>query len=409
MKAILGVTGLLLGISLAAAHAQTASRAPLVTVDNFIRAETDMYFAMFAKNGGFGTFNHARDLPLGDTGVRPNRDTFYSLAVFDLDAGPVTITLPDAGKRFMTMMVVDQDHYASMVTYGKGTHTLDRKAIGTRYVFAAVRILVDPADPRDIRQAHALQDAIKVSQKSVGKLETPNWDPASQKKSRDALLVLNETLPDLRRAGGRREEVDPVRHLVATASARGLNPEKDAIYLNVTPESDDGTTVYRLNVKDVPVDGFWSVTVYDETGNITAKRGADGSVAIQFGGCDGTMPNCLPTMKGWNYMVRLENRRSNPCCHLSRSSSERAESLGRGPRPARHRHAVDAVIWGMPAVNYDLMLQQMLTKTKAEINQFVYWSRPVDWKNQTRRESSHRPELLALLIVPVLTSEQARR
>jgi hypothetical protein len=47
------------------------------------------------------------------------------------------------------------------------------------------------------------------------------------------------------------------------------------------------------------------------------------------------------------------------------------------------RHAVDAVIWGMPAVNYDLMLQQMLTKTKAEINQFVYWSRPVDWKNQT--------------------------
>ena len=47
------------------------------------------------------------------------------------------------------------------------------------------------------------------------------------------------------------------------------------------------------------------------------------------------------------------------------------------------RRAVEAVIWGMPAVNYDLMLQQMLTKTKAEINQFVYWSRPVDWKNQT--------------------------
>jgi hypothetical protein len=28
-------------------------------------------------------------------------------------------------------------------------------------------------------------------------------------------------------------------------------------------------------------------------------------VAIQFGGCDGKMPNCLPTMQGWNYMVRL--------------------------------------------------------------------------------------------------------
>ena len=82
-----------------------------------------MYFALFAKQGGFGKFNHSRDLPLGEkTGVRPNRDTLYSLlSVFDLDAGRVTITLPDAGKRFMTMMIVDQDHYVSMVTYGKET------------------------------------------------------------------------------------------------------------------------------------------------------------------------------------------------------------------------------------------------------------------------------------------------
>jgi hypothetical protein len=307
------------------AYAQTSGSKPVVvTPDNFIRAETDMYFAIFAKRGGFGKFNHSRDLPLGeDTGVRPNRDTLYSLAVFDLDAGPVTIALPDAGKGFMTMMIVDQDHYARMVTYGKGTHTLDRKTIGTRYVFAALRILVNPADPQDIKQAHALQDATRVSQKSVGKLETPNWDPVSQKKVRDALLVLNETLPDLRRAGGRRGEVDPVRHLIATASGWGLNPDKDAIYLNVTPVRNDDATVYRLNVKDVPVDGFWSVTVYDERGlilknsldayslnNITAKRGADGSVAIQFGGCDGKIPNCLPIMKGWNYMVRLYRPRA---------------------------------------------------------------------------------------------------
>jgi hypothetical protein len=48
-----------------------------------------------------------------------------------------------------------------------------------------------------------------------------------------------------------------------------------------------------------------------------------------------------------------------------------------------HRRAVEAVIWGMPAVNYELMLQEMLTKTKGQINQFIYWSRPADWKNQT--------------------------
>ena len=44
------------------------------------------------------------------TVIRMNRDTLYSFAVFDLAAGPATVTLPDAGKRFMSMMVVNEDH-----------------------------------------------------------------------------------------------------------------------------------------------------------------------------------------------------------------------------------------------------------------------------------------------------------
>src|SRR5262245_56428645 len=46
-------------------------------------------------------------------------------------------------------------------------------------------------------------------------------------------------------------------------------------------------------------------------------------------------------------------------------------------------HAVEAAIWGMPAVNYDLMLQEMLTKTKGRVGEAIYWGRPLDWKNQT--------------------------
>jgi hypothetical protein len=48
-----------------------------------------------------------------------------------------------------------------------------------------------------------------------------------------------------------------------------------------------------------------------------------------------------------------------------------------------HRRAVEAVIWGMPAVNYDLMLQEMLTNTPGKVNEVIYWGRPLDWKNQT--------------------------
>src|SRR3954470_13179433 len=48
-----------------------------------------------------------------------------------------------------------------------------------------------------------------------------------------------------------------------------------------------------------------------------------------------------------------------------------------------HNRAVEAAIWGMPVVNYDLMLQEMLTKTPGKVNQVIYWGRPLDWKNQT--------------------------
>ncbi len=47
------------------------------------------------------------------------------------------------------------------------------------------------------------------------------------------------------------------------------------------------------------------------------------------------------------------------------------------------RRGVEAGIWGMPVVNYDLMLQEMLTKTAGKVNQVIYWGRPLDWRNQT--------------------------
>ena len=47
------------------------------------------------------------------------------------------------------------------------------------------------------------------------------------------------------------------------------------------------------------------------------------------------------------------------------------------------RRAVEAVIWGMPAVNVDLMLQAMIGSAQGKTNQIVYWSRLPDWKNQT--------------------------
>src|SRR5580704_5963924 len=151
-----------------------------------------------------GRFRHYREpMSIEFPIVRMNRDTLYSLSVFDLDAGPVTVTLPNAGQRFMSMQVIDEDHYTPEVVYGAGTYTFNRAKIGTRYVSLGVRILVNPGDPEDIKQVHALQDAITVAQPGgPGRFEVPNWDQASQKKIRDALLTLAETLPDTKRTFG---------------------------------------------------------------------------------------------------------------------------------------------------------------------------------------------------------------
>jgi hypothetical protein len=291
-----------------------------VTADNFIRAESDTYLAATAKEaGGLGKLQHRREPASIDnqTVIRLNRDTLYSSAVFDLDAGPATVTLPDAGTRFQSLMFVNQDHYA-WTEYGAGPHTITRDKAGTRYAIAAIRTLVDPNDPKDLEQVHRLQDGITVAQEGSGTIELPSWDPVSQKKVRDALLVLGSTIPDFKHAFGTKAQVDSVRHLIGTATGWGGNPDKDASYLNVTPSRNDGNTAYVLNVKDVPVDAFWSVSVYNADGyfeknpynaytvnSLTGKKEADGSIRIQFGGCDGKIANCIPITAGWNYTVRL--------------------------------------------------------------------------------------------------------
>ncbi len=303
------------------APAALAEEAGRVTVDNFKRAESDTYFAKFAKEGGFGKLLHDREMASIDhqTVIRTNRDTLYSFGVFDLDAGPVTVTLPDPGRRFMTVLLIDEDHYNPGVYYAPGTQTLTKESVGTRYVCLAVRTFANPNDPADMKAAHALQDAIKTEQKAAGTFTVPTWDPASLKKIREALLALTDASGgiDSSRMFGRKEEVDPVQHLMGTAAGWGGNPRSAATYVGITPSRNDGKTAYQLTVKDVPVDGFWSISVYNKAGffeknakdaytfnNITAKPNADGSVTIHFGGDENTI-NYLPITPGWNYLVRL--------------------------------------------------------------------------------------------------------
>jgi hypothetical protein len=70
-------------------------------------------------------------------------------------------------------------------------------------------------------------------------------------------------------------------------------------------------------------------------------------------------------------------------CSTTPAADSKSARTGTPAESWLHGRAVQAVLWGMPAVNTDLMLQEMLTKTAAKVNQVVYWGRPLDWRNQT--------------------------
>ena len=300
-------------------HTAAVADTKPVTWDNWVRAETDKMFKRYADVGGFGKFfNIRKPTPIdAQKVVRMNRDTMYSFGVFDLTS-PVTITKPDTGDRFQSMMVMNQDEYIPIpVVYKPGKYTLTQDKIGSRYTFVAFRTFADSSDPADIKKVTALQDQIKVEQASAGTFEIPNWDQTSQDRLRSAIRVLASTMKNTNKSFGPKGQVDPIAHLLGAELGWGGNPPQDAIYLNVTPEKNDGRTPYTLTVKDVPVDGFWSISLYNGKGffqknpynaysinNITAKKNRDGSITIHFGG-DPKQPNYLAIMNGWNYAVRL--------------------------------------------------------------------------------------------------------
>lgn len=290
----------------------------MVTPENFKTAATHWEFTKYLpKTGGVNQFGHIREPYPVDVRatVRPNRDTLYSIAIIDITEG-ATLSIPEMGDRYVSAMVVNEDHYVNKVYLGGGEHPLTKELFDTDYVILVMRTLVDSSDPEDVAAVNALQDQYKITANSAKPFVVPNYNRDSFKEVLELGLEVGRYIPDTRAMFGSKEEVDSLRHFAGTAFGWGGLPVDQAFYLNVEPGLPVGE--YKIDIPaEVPVGQFWSITLYDAEGyfavndldsysinSITGDRNDDGTMTIHLGGCDDGRINCIPIAEGWNYIVR---------------------------------------------------------------------------------------------------------
>ncbi len=285
-----------------------------VTLGNYETAESDLAFNNVTKFVGTNEFLHfpvdTFDLE-NQTVVRMNRDTIYSGAVVNVSGG-ATVTLPESDGRYMSAMVVQNDHYIDQVFKTPGEHVIEAD---TDFVMVAIRIRANINDPEDEEKIKDLQQATRISATATEPHLMPNYDMEQLEALRNELAAEAAEKGSLNNMQGARGTVDERMHLLGTAAGWGLLPDANARYLSYGQEDGQGCFQATYSVPPFNEPGFFSITMYDADGWMFSDRAIlneyniefndDGTFDASFGECGDNAKNNLPIVDGWNFLMRV--------------------------------------------------------------------------------------------------------
>lgn len=282
-----------------------------VTEENFAYAESSMYFQKQQDKYPVNQWQHVRQMADKDHQdiIRMNADTAYSIAIVDVSEG-ATISLPNSDA-YQSILVIDENHYMPYVIYSGESVRLSRNdlTIG-EHVYLLMRTSSEDMQSR--------QDAAVIDAKSAKPFVSKRFNENQLNALRTKLIGrMAEVQARSYLAFGKKDEVDPEVHLVASAAGWAGLPAKHAMYLP------DMTIIDRSGVCSAITFGapnlqyqkgaFWSITAYNSEGWIAtdnfainskiAKANTDDTYTVHFN-CE-SAENNINVPENWNATFRM--------------------------------------------------------------------------------------------------------